>query len=178
MVKFIDDNGVEFFECHPAEARTAIEIIQDVRDKNPVLPPEVKRVLKLVPKLLSGRRTVIQGKGSTINRIADSFAEIEKHDERVVLVLCSAKAYAEVRKWDRDTIDIETKATYLRSGIMAYVWGAMIILDRKAPDNVFIMADENGKYAVETEVCLERPSVLEVLFKMQKLISEAIKCVC
>ena len=175
MVKFIDDNGVEFFECHPAEARTAIEIIQDIRDKNPVLSPEAKKVLKLVPKLISGKRTIVESSDyRSAHRIADCFSTIEVHGERVAVVLCDARAYAEIRKWDRDSIEIESRATYLEGGIMAYLWGAMVVIDRKAPKDVFVVSSEDGEHVAETALVREKPPIVEILSKMQKLLSEAI----
>ena len=39
-----------------------------------------------------------------------SIAAIERSDIRVATVFLNAKDYADLRKWDRDTLDIETQA--------------------------------------------------------------------
>ena len=178
MVKFVDDNGVEFFECHPAEARTAIEIIQDIRDRKPPLDPFVKKVLKLVPKVISGPRTRIKSdKGGNVHRIADCFAAIEQHDERVVLLLCNAITYAEVRKFDRDLLDIETTETMLKTGILARMWSAYVIVDRTVPKDLFIVSDESGKYVMEVEATNKTAPLRDALERLRDLVTDIMKMV-
>ena len=58
----------------------------------------------------------------TPSNLADAFAQVEKWDNRVARVFCNALDYADIRKWGRDVLDIESQATLLKTGMMATVW--------------------------------------------------------
>ena len=86
---------------------------------------------------------------------ADAFAEIERHDLRVARIYLNAVDYADVRKWGRDILDIESQATLLKTGLQAVLWGAQIITSRLVPVGfVYICAEaENfGRFPVRTEL--------------------------
>jgi hypothetical protein len=53
----------------------------------------------------------------TANALADAYAAVERNDIRVATVFLNAKDYADLRKWDRDTLDIETQAVLLKTGV-------------------------------------------------------------
>lgn len=91
----------------------------------------------------------------TANALADAFAAIERSDIRVANVFCNAKDYADLRKWDRDTLDVETQAALLKTGLMATIWGAKIIVSRIVPEGTVYVCGEPeffGRIPVRTEL--------------------------
>jgi len=91
----------------------------------------------------------------TANALADAFGEIERSDLRVANVFMNAKNYKDLRKWDRDTLDIESQAVLLKTGLMATLWGAKIIVSRIVPENtVYCCAEPEffGRIPVRTEL--------------------------
>lgn len=91
----------------------------------------------------------------TANALADAFGEIERSDLRVANVFMNAKDYKDLRKWDRDTLDIETQAVLLKTGLMATIWGAKIIVSRIVPEGtVYCCAEPEffGRIPVRTEL--------------------------
>ncbi len=87
--------------------------------------------------------------------LADAFAEIERHDLRVARIYMNAVDYADIRKFGRDILDIESQATLLKTGLQATLWGAQIITSRLVPVGfVYICAEpENfGRIPVRTEL--------------------------
>lgn len=85
----------------------------------------------------------------------DAFARIETHDLRVARVFMNALDYADVRKWGRDVLDIEAQASLLKTGLMATVWGAQIIVTRKVnPGYAYVCAEQEffGRIPVRTEL--------------------------
>jgi len=153
MVLFVDEHGKEFFECHSAEARAAIEFIKDLRQDPNIVPPppHLKKVATKGLKALNKTPIKISPKGSNISRLADSFAEIEKHEIRTAFIICSAQTYGSIRKFDRNLVYIETRASVLNLGIMGSLWGAHIILTNNAPVGGFFCASEDLKYTTYVE---------------------------
>jgi len=91
----------------------------------------------------------------TANALADAFANVERTDIRVATVFLNAKDYADLRKWDRDTLDIETQAVLLKTGLMATLWGAKLIVSRIVPEGMVYVCGESeffGRIPVRTEL--------------------------
>jgi len=87
----------------------------------------------------------------------DAFARIETHDLRVARIFMNALDYADVRKWGRDVLDIESQAALLKTGLMATVWGAQIIVTRKVdPGYAYVCAEPEffGRIPVRTELTI------------------------
>lgn len=84
----------------------------------------------------------------TANALADAFANIERTDIRVATVFLNAKDYADLRKWDRDTLDIETQAVLLKTGLMATLWGAKLIVSRIVPEGTVYVCGEADQKSV------------------------------
>lgn len=85
----------------------------------------------------------------------DAFAEIEQHDLRVARVFMNARDFADLRKWGRDILDIESQATLLKTGLMATLHGAQIIVTRIVePGYVYVCAEPEflGRIPVRTEL--------------------------
>jgi hypothetical protein len=91
----------------------------------------------------------------TANALVDAFANVERSDMRVAHVFLNAKDYADLRKWDRDTLDIETQAKLLKTGLMATLWGAKLIVSRIVPEGTVYVCGEPeffGRIPVRTEL--------------------------
>jgi hypothetical protein len=91
----------------------------------------------------------------TANALADAFANVERSDMRVAYVFLNAKDYADLRKWDRDTLDIETQAKLLKTGLMATLWGAKLVTSRIVPEGTVYVCGEPeffGRIPVRTEL--------------------------
>jgi hypothetical protein len=87
--------------------------------------------------------------------LADAFAEIERHDLRVARVYMNATDYADVRKFGRDVLDIESQAVLWKTGMMATGWNAQFIVSRLVPVGVTYVCCEPehfGRVPVRTEL--------------------------
>jgi hypothetical protein len=87
--------------------------------------------------------------------LADAFAEVERHDLRVARIYMNAVDYADIRKFGRDILDIETQASLLKTGLMATLWGAQIITSRLVPAGfayVCCEPEQFGRIPVRTEI--------------------------
>jgi hypothetical protein len=87
--------------------------------------------------------------------LADAFAEIEAHDLRVARVYMNARDYADIRKFGRDILDVESQATLLKTGLQASIWGAQIIVSRLVPQGfVYCLCEPEyfGRMPVRTEL--------------------------
>ncbi len=87
--------------------------------------------------------------------LADAFAEIERHDLRVARVYMNATDYADIRKFGRDVLDIESQATLWKTGMMATGWNAQFIVSRIVPAGVVYVCCEPehfGRIPVRTEL--------------------------
>lgn len=91
----------------------------------------------------------------TANVLADAFANIERTDVSVATVFLNAKDYADLRKWDRDTLDLETQSYLLKTGLMATLWGAKLVVTRIVPEGTVYVCGEPeffGRIPVRTEL--------------------------
>ena len=87
--------------------------------------------------------------------LADAFALIERHDLRVARVYMNARDYADIRKFGRDILDIESQATLLKTGLQATLWGSQIITSRIVPaGTVYVCCEPEmfGRIPVRTEL--------------------------
>ena len=87
--------------------------------------------------------------------LADAYALIERHDLRVARVFMNARDYADLRKFGRDILDIESQRDLLKTGLMATLWGAQIITSRIVPVGTVYVACEPeyfGRIPVRTEL--------------------------
>ena len=87
--------------------------------------------------------------------LADAFALVERHDLRVARVFMNARDYADLRKFGRDILDIETQRELLKTGLMGTIWGAQIIVSRLVPvGTVYVCCEPEmfGRIPVRTEL--------------------------
>lgn len=87
--------------------------------------------------------------------LADAFSLIERHDIRVARVFMNARDYADLRKFGRDILDVESQRDLLKTGLMATLWGAQIITSRLVPTGTVYVCGEPelfGRIPVRTEL--------------------------
>lgn len=87
--------------------------------------------------------------------LADGFAAIERNDIRVATIFCNAKDFSDLRKWDRDTLDPDSQAQLLKTGIRSGIWGANIITSRMVPEGTVYLCGEPeffGRMPVRTDL--------------------------
>jgi len=87
--------------------------------------------------------------------LADAFALIERWDLRVARVYMNARDYADIRKFGRDILDIETQAVLLKTGLMGVIYGAQIVVSRLVPVGTVYLcceAEHFGRIPVRTEL--------------------------
>lgn len=87
--------------------------------------------------------------------LADAFAEVERHDLRVARIYMNAVDYADIRKFGRDILDIESQQILLNTGLQATLWGARIITSRLVPAGfcyVCCEPEQFGRMPVRTEL--------------------------
>ena len=87
--------------------------------------------------------------------LADAYSLIERHDLRVARIFMNARDYADLRKFGRDILDIESQAALLKTGLMGTLWGAQIIVSRLVPvGTVYACCEPEmfGRIPVRTEL--------------------------
>ena len=87
--------------------------------------------------------------------LADAFSLVERHDLRVARIFMNARDYADLRKFGRDILDIESQRDLLKTGLMATLWGAQIITSRIVPvGTVYVCCEPEyfGRIPVRTEL--------------------------
>jgi hypothetical protein len=175
MIKFVDEKGKTFFECHPAEARTAMEIIADIRARNPSLDPWIKKHLKLKTTFNSilHKHLSIKEDLPTLHVIIEGFKEIENNSKRVSAVLINSNDFAEIRKWNRNDFTSETKGSYITQGIMGYIFGAITICTNTVEKGTMIIVDEDHTESVHIPFKTQKYSSIR---EKLKTISKSIEC--
>ena len=87
--------------------------------------------------------------------LSDAFGLIERHDLHVARVYMNARDYADLRKFGRDVLDIESQRHLLKTGLQAVLWGAQIVTSRLVPvGTVYICCEPEhfGRIPVRTEL--------------------------
>ena len=157
-------DGNAFFDCTPYEARTAINLIKEMREGGDTmlrqyrdLKREIEEAKEMALTKVTQEKTVQCNKRATAAALAEGFRMIEENDERVSHIFMNAHDYADVRLFERDCIDPETNIYKLRLGVMAYLWGASVIVssDFEKGKPVFLAYD-NPKRRFVGRLILER----------------------
>ena len=87
--------------------------------------------------------------------LADAFSLIERHDLRVARIYMNARDYADIRKFGRDILDIESQATLLKTGLQGVIYGANVVTSRLVPNGTVYLCCEPemfGRIPVRTEL--------------------------
>ena len=76
--------------------------------------------------------------------ISDAFAEVEKNSIRVARIFVSDREYADIMKFHSGgNYLLETDKKKNAAGVMAWMWGAMVIVSKHIPNGtVYICGDD------------------------------------
>lgn len=91
----------------------------------------------------------------TSNAIIDAWGQVTRNDIRVQNIFMNAMDYKDILKFDRDVLDPVTQGTLLKSGIMANLWGANIIVSRIVPEgSVYVCGEPEffGRMPIRTDL--------------------------
>lgn len=111
-----------------AMAELLIEIAEHLRGKVP-------QIAVLEGVLRHARNPTITGHilRSALDKdiVADLFVPVEHQDQRVAYIVMCPDAYQELRRIGREVdLDIECNAPLIQQGIMAYLYGATVLVHR------------------------------------------------
>lgn len=108
----------------------------------------------------------------TADVIADAIGAIEEHGLRVARLFMNGRDYADLRKFDRDSIDQETQQGLFRTGYIGKVYGAQVIRTRVVPPGTVYVCGERefyGRFPVRTELSVitaDKPEARQVGFSI------------
>lgn len=106
------------------------------------------------------------------DNFADAFGQITSRDLRVAYIYMNAMDYADILKWGRDILDIETQKELLETGQLAKLWGAQIMVSRVVEAGKIYVCGEKefmGRMPVSMELTVlsaDKPESLMVGFNM------------
>lgn len=88
--------------------------------------------------------------------LADGYSKMESSKLRVNEVIMNASTYAHIRKLGKDIIDFEVKTEKLKQGIMARIWGAVILITKEMPnDTMLVLSDAEKRTTTILKLDLE-----------------------
>lgn len=77
-----------------------------------------------------------------IGDMADMFAKIERHGNRVDKIFMNAERFPVIRKAGRDYVDFETQRELLKTGFIGTLWGASIYMSREVQsDRIYFVTE-------------------------------------
>lgn len=162
-------DGSVFFDCHPAEARVAMDAVKANRAgaESATEEKEAMAVRKQSDEIVAiantkQPKTIDMVGAMSAQFVSDRFRDIEDHNTRVTHIILNAHEYADLRSYDRDTIDMETRIAWLRQGIMATMWGAHVIVRSDCPVGQPIFASYGeGTDEVQVVQLNRKPAVVD-----------------
>ena len=108
--------------------------------------------------------------------LLDLFKPVEGKEKRVNALLMNAITYSEMRKWGRDFLEVINDIDEIRHGIMAYMWGALVIVTKKAPTGKIIaVSEDEHKTAATLQLADKKESENDELVKLYDSIKENAK---
>jgi hypothetical protein len=116
----------------------------------------------------------------TVDAMADGFAGIERHDLTVAYIFVNPRDYVDYRKWTQENIDRETQRKLLKTGVMGYLWGAVILQSRKVTYGTVYILGENEFLGVLPErvpltvMSADRPDLRQIGFSIFEVIGVVI----
>jgi hypothetical protein len=110
---------------HTQDSEACFELLRQARDKAIVA--------------CEANRSVVD-----INVLSRLFKPIEEKDQLVGRVYFNVMDYADIRKFCRGILDIETKAENMRKGIQGRLWLAEIRIHRKIPLGYALVIPEHA----------------------------------
>lgn len=96
-------------------------------------------------KTLIVRSTIERPMSHTVPHIIlDGFGELEKYHLRVAEIILNNTTYTDIKKVAPDFLDKQSRGVKnnFEQGIRALMWGAIILVSNKLPDNVILFLSE------------------------------------
>ena len=195
-------DGKVFYDCHPAEARAAVETVEEIRSNHGTtqeqqqLSQEIDAVVKCAAGVTKCTdNDVVSFYAITPNLLSDMFTAIETAgggDKAVTHVVMNAARFGDIRKFNKDVVEMETKVWKLRLGFLATAWSARIIVSAQIlTDRVVVMScffDDKNKFGgalskvfvfPDEAACMppppKDPGVLQEILERLTKIEEAVK---
>lgn len=119
------------------------------------------------------------GRGETAVQFAKAFDLLEEQGLKVEVVAMSPRNYSSLRKTARDVLDLETRAVFLKQGLMGTISGAQVLTSRGIPeDTILLIGPESGPYPGLGHVHQHATAVLKVspLREMEPLFHPPASC--
>ena len=88
---------------------------------------------------------------------SDAFGQIEAQDLVVSTIALHPRDYADLRKFDRDVLDPTSQRELLKSGIMAAMWGAQVVVSTQVEQGkVLVLAEPEfvGRMPVRADIAV------------------------
>jgi len=108
----------------------------------------------------------------SVAQMADSFAQVTRHDLSIAYVFFNPRDYADLLKWTQENIDRETQRKLLKTGVMGYLWGATLLQSRKVGYGTFyVLADAEFLGVIPERIPLtvmsaDRPDLRQIGFSI------------
>jgi len=116
----------------------------------------------------------------TVDVMADGFSSIERHDLSVAYIFANPRDYVDFRKWTQENIDRESQRKLLKTGVMGYLWGAIILQSRKVDyGHLYILAENEFLGVLPERIPLtvmsaDRPDLRQIGFSIFEAIGVSI----
>ena len=86
---------------------------------------------------------------------SDAIGRVERWNLRVARMFMNATEYADVRKFGRDVLDMESQQTLLRTGLQGVIYGAQVITsERVQAGRIYVCTEQDffGRMPIRTEL--------------------------
>lgn len=141
--------GNVFFDCHPSEARAAMQSVREMREKGSLETRERQRNLEDLKEYVEAVMAsdvkpvhfdILGDEGDlSYGFISERFREIESNDITVDLIIVNAREYAWFRKAGQSSFEQATQKEVIEMGIFGEFWNAKVVVRKKCPPGeVFI----------------------------------------
>lgn len=167
MIKMVDKNGKEFFECTEAEARVVKKKILNKRNnndyekdfsifRNPFKGLTKNQLEKDVKAIIKSKFNEMQNvSDKLICNISDGFMVLESKFIIVDYVICSYITYGNIRKQLKDDSAITTNdenKELLSIGLFASIFKAKLVVTKELDDKTILISgideEKNNKRKV------------------------------
>jgi hypothetical protein len=141
-------NSKVFFDCHPAEARIAIEAVKEYRKTGVTPKDQVAVVRKDIEAAVNDKSRFCKVDHNcnslTVSQISELITKMLEKDLRVTTLVLSAREYGDVWNWG---LAQETCDALKREGVMHRVWGINMVVNNKLKaGDIRLVSSKNLKY--------------------------------
>ena len=174
-VAFVNlNNGSVFFDCHPSEARTAMQAVKDMREKGSPEKRQREREVKIFKEtvdtvLTMGLKPInmelVGEEGElTLGFLAKRFDDIERCNAEVTLLVINSQEYVYFRTLGRTIFDEPTKMEIEEMGCFGHIWTANIaVREQCKPGEMFFAGrDKEGTLVATRIVASFKPVTVDI----------------